>query len=103
MYWRYRLAESGHIVAHVAHTLDVVKEVTARLPLDDDMRSFWDEHMARHERLWESGRARYAAAGHPDAAPTPWSKTPQAGPEKRRPAASRRDTSRRSLTRPDKC
>lgn len=102
MYWRYRLAESGHIVAHVAHTLDVVKEVTARLPLDDDMRSFWDEHMARHERLWESGRARYAAAGHPDAAP-PWSKTPQAGPEKRRPAASRRDTSRRSLTRPDKC
>lgn len=116
MYWRYRLAESGHIVAHVAHTLDVVKEVTVRLPLDDDMRSFWDEHMARHESLWEAGRARYAAAeerrercyaqageklaalrgqaeerlrrwaaaGHPDAAPAPRVKTPQAEPEKRR-------------------
>lgn len=131
-YWNYRLDESGHIVAHVAHALDVAKEVTARLALDENMRSFWDEHMASHKSLWEAGRARYAAAeerrercyaqageklaalsgqveerlrqwgaaGQADAAPR--KTTPQAGPEKRRPAAARKDRPRGAFARPDK-
>ena len=131
-YWNYRLAESGHIVAHVAHALDMAKAVTAGLPLDENMRSFWDEHMASHKSLWEAGRARYDAAEERlercyaqageklaalsgqaeerlqqwgaagDADAAPRPKMPPTGPEKCRPAAARKGAPRGSFARPDK-